>query len=329
MTVIDDSDLSQRLRALRAAPPENGFEARLAQRLRESRRDSRQEGTPQTMAPAAARSPGRVIIGPWLRRHPVRLVGAAGLLLAGAAAAMEGGVVEWVQTHVSVLAVAARAAVSLPEPSSSAARAERRREPRLSEATTAPALSLPREADEGAAAEPPTNEAASGVAPNRIGVNADGASMSDPLADGPRAREAAQPGRAQRVSADGSRLARERRENPPVASEHAQPRPGAELPVVPRLAIEPPGLERMQGAERVELRREHEGSGAGREPGRELERIRDIARARRDRADAERPRLLERRRERRERGGGSESEHARGEHRGNSSEHGRGERSGR
>ena len=90
MTHGDNFVLGQRLRALRVDPAENGFEARLAQRL---------AAEPPPAVPA--RVPGRLIVGPWLRRRPARLIGATGLLLAGAAAALEGGVVEWVSTRVS------------------------------------------------------------------------------------------------------------------------------------------------------------------------------------------------------------------------------------
>ena len=104
MTHGDDFVLGQRLRALRVDPPENGFEARLAQRLADE---------PPPAVPV--RAPGRVIIGPWLRRRPARLIGATALLLAGAAAALEGGVVQWVATRVST-PPPAEIAPSLPPP---------------------------------------------------------------------------------------------------------------------------------------------------------------------------------------------------------------------
>lgn len=89
MTHLDDVEIGRRLRSLRIDPPETGFEARLAERLLAVESETR--------APAGN---GQVIRGPWLRRGPVRLIGVTALLMAGAAAAMEGRVVEWVQARV-------------------------------------------------------------------------------------------------------------------------------------------------------------------------------------------------------------------------------------
>jgi hypothetical protein len=98
------------------------------------------------------------------------------------------------------------------------------------------------------------------------------------------------------------------------------------LPVVPRVAIDPRPLERMEHVDRVDMARPRGGDAAGREPGRDLERIRDIARARRERTKAERPRMIERLRERREH---NEADRERSEGRGSSSERGRREHPGR
>jgi hypothetical protein len=313
MTVIDDVELGQRLRALRVDPPANGFEALLAQRLVEAGPELKAE------PPAPAPRMGRVLVGPWLRRHPVRLVGAAALLLAGAAAAVEGGVVEWVQLRVATRAVDAPA----PGPAEHARsrntpRAERSHAERAPQPRAAPALEAAPPAE-----APSSAQAVADAAPTSAGAAPDGSrAFGDPTrapARKPFDREGA---------ARASARERERRAGASLATGRAaERRSGPELPVVPRLAIEPRPLERMEHVDRVDLARARGSDAAGREPGRDLERIRAIARARRERSPgAERPRMIERLRERREH---NETDRERSEGRGNPSERGRREHSGR
>ncbi|HTV23009.1 MAG TPA: hypothetical protein VMG12_30175 [Polyangiaceae bacterium] len=253
MTEIDDLELSQRLRALRVDPPPTGFEARLAERLRA-----------ETPEPAPPPRSARVIRGPWLRRGPVRLIGATALFVAGAAAAVEGGVVEWVQARVQAVRSAEPPAPNLPERPTPAPRRERivpeRAEPSLEPPAAPPALELPR-----AAELPPVPAPETGPNVPRLA----------PAYRNERPREAAAPER----------------------------RPALEHPIVPRLEID------LHGAEQRSDPDTRLGRGLGK-PGQssfarerrpDLERIRDIAKARRERVESnERPRLPDRVRERRE-----------------------------
>jgi hypothetical protein len=319
MTVIDDVELGQRLRALRADPPANGFEALLAMRLLEV--EAELKGEPRGEPPARVDAPpmGRVIVGPWLRRHPVRLIGAAALLLAGAAAAVEGGVVEWVQMRVAARAVDAPAPTPpAPDASRHAPRPERRHAASATLETAAASAAAPIEVLPLAQPEAAPPSPVSSAAPPP-------SAPDGPPATGAPARAAAQADRD--GVARAARHSRERGPGPSLgASRAAERRSDAVLPVVPRLAIEPRPLERMERPDRVDPARSRAGDVAGREAGRDLERIRDIARARRERTGAERPRVLERLRERRER---NAAEGERGEGRGSPSERGRREHPGR
>jgi hypothetical protein len=266
MTEIDDLELSQRLRALRVEPPANGFEARFAERLLELQTEGDAPAEPR-------RAPARGIVGPWLRRGPVRLIGATALLVAGAAAALEGGVVEWVQTRVFTAPSGADTPAS-PPPPTRGARAERRVGTPVERPPAAPPL----------APEPARARPADAV-------------------PAPAAASAA-PGTAERSSAV-PRVQPERRAlRLPEVPLTPERRPSRELPSVPRVEIEPRPGTRIDGPEGRLGRAASPGPSGGmiRERGRDLERIREIARARRELpAAAERPRGLERIRERRER----------------------------
>ena len=274
MTPIDDLQLSQRLRALRVDPPQTGFEARLAERLRSERPE-----------PAPAPRSARVIVGPWLRRGPVRLIGATALFVAGAAAAVEGGVVEWVQARVQ----AARHVEAVEAPAAAPnirERAPARRERAVERPAAtieaapeaAPGIEVTRAAELPARREPVTETAATvpRLAPERHIE---------------RARDS--------VAAPERRVERAR-----DAEDLPERRPRLDLPVVPRLEIDPQGRARHPDAD-TRLGRglsKPEGGPGARERGPDLERIRDIAKARRERAEGnERPRVDERVRERRER----------------------------
>jgi hypothetical protein len=257
MTEIDDLELSQRLRALRTPPPSNGFEARLTQRLLEV------EPEP---AAAVGRAPARVLRGPW-RRGPGRLLGATALLVAGAAAALEGGVVEWVQARVLSMPPA-EPAPPLNTPRRTAS--ERREAP-----TPVPKLELPAPT---ALSTPAAPHAAA-----TAGAASDASDAS--RAAVPRLH----PEHGARSRADGARVAERRPASEPP-------------PAVPRVEIEPRSDARNAGAvPRAERAAAGSAEPLARERGRDLDRIRDIARARREQAGAERPRPLDRLRERRDR----------------------------
>jgi hypothetical protein len=263
MTEIDDLELSLRLSALRVEPPANGFESRLSERLLEV--------VPDPVRPAGDGAPARVIMGPWLRRAPVRLIGATALLVAGAAAALEGGVVEWVQTRVLWAPFETpTVAPSAPPRSPPERRVERAVEPR-----PMPAVTLPE-------AVPTPSPLAERVALPRPSVPAPKASQDH--ADLPRLR----PQRRDRTHSEAMR--------------GSEIRPAAEPLAVPR--VELTARSRAAGdSAKVRVGRGVPGAASelARERGRDLERIRDVARARRERASpGERPRL-ERLRERRER----------------------------
>lgn len=265
MTEIDDLELSQRLRALRVEPPANGFEARFAERLLELQTEADAPAEPR-------RAPARLLVGPWLRRGPVRLIGATALLVAGAAAALEGGVVEWVQTRVFAAPSGADAPAHTPT-SARGARAERRTGTAVERPPAAPPL----------APEPVR-------VPHAETVPAPGAPSA--------AKDTA--GRASAVPRVQPERRELRRREVPLTPEQ---RPSRELPSVPRVEIEPRPGARIDGPE-GRLGRVTPGPSRGsvRERGRDLERIREIARARRESpAAAERPRVLERIRERRDR----------------------------
>jgi hypothetical protein len=256
MTEIDDLELGRRLRALRVEPPDTGFEARLAESLLDV----------AVERPLDSPSPARVIVGPWLRRGPVRLIGATALLVAGAAAALDGGVVEWVQTRVLSSAPVEEPALPVSTPS----------KPRALERSQAhPArVPTPPETPELAAPAPSAATPATGAGPIDSAV----------------------------AHAGAPRLRPERRERPRVQAAPL-PEPHADPIAVPRVAIEPHAGERLEASEpRFERSAPGPASTLARERGRELERIRMIARSRRERAGvAERPRPIERVRERRER----------------------------
>lgn len=274
MTQLDDIELGRRLRALRVEPPESGFEARLDAQLLAL------EGTPE---PAAG---SRVIRGPWLRRGPVRLIGATALFLAGAAAAMEGGVVEWVQARVFQRSDSAPPAAPV-EPMAPSPRTER---VATRERAVAPALDTP------SPSEPELLVPALSLTPR-------GAPVSDPAATAaaltPRVeleRHATRGGHTAR-EAQGTREALDRRS----LALPVNPRDGQAIQV-PRVAIERHGA---AGASLGEHRFERRSSGL--EPPdseRRLDRLRDVVRQRRERGAserAERGQALDRVRERRDR----------------------------
>jgi hypothetical protein len=262
MTEIDDFELSQRLSALRVEPPANGFESRLAERLLEV--------VPDPAPDARGRGPARVIAGPWLRRGPIRLIGATALLVAGAAAALEGGVVEWVQTRV----LWAPFETPAPTPSAAPRPHPERRVERATKPAPAPAPMPP----EPAPAPLPLAEPVPLLLPSK-----------------PAATQAATDG--DKPSLQPEHRERLRSETPHIADSGRVARPLT----VPRVEIEPRASPAGDSArERVE-RAAPGHAELARERGQHLERIRDIARTRRERAPAsERPRL-ERLRERRER----------------------------
>jgi hypothetical protein len=281
MTEMDDRELSQRLRALRVEPPLPGFEARLAEALRAAAPEpqlpgprphelEQREPAEPGLVPQRGKRAGRLIVGPWRRRGPVRLIGATALFLAGAAAAVEGGVVEWVRERVQ--------AVQRPEPASPAPSAAER-----SNASPRRAR-LEREAPAPRDPEPPAEPA-----PPALPEPERGPVLSVPRLAAPRA----------------ARDAIERRAEPAHgAAPLPERRPALNAPSVPRLEIDPRGRERRSDPD-IRLGRglgqPSEGAIA-RERGRDLERIRDIAKARREQAAGnERPRVIERLRERRER----------------------------
>ena len=261
MTHLDDVELGRRLRALRVDPPGASFEAQLAERLL-----AIEPGTPQLAAGA------RVIIGPWLRRGPVRLIGATALLLAGAAAAMEGGVVDWVQARV--LQRSDVAAPALPPAEVAMPSVRRERSPRAERPPappefaevmplpTVPRAPLPEHSDLPEPAAPP-------LAPGAL---------------------------TPRVEPEQSVLAGARMA--PLRSS----RSGDDPIRVPRVAIERRSGERLAVEERRserQLPRIERREADGR-----LERLREVGRQRRERGAgdrAERSPSLERLRERRER----------------------------
>jgi hypothetical protein len=264
MTEMDDLELSQRLRALRVDPPHTGFEARLAERLRAAPPEPGQADP--APPPRREERRGRVIAGPWMRRAPVRLIGATALFLAGAAAALDGGVIEWVQARVQ--------AVRSPEPPPPPPA------PSVAERTSAPARRARSEH-----ASPPAVEPVIGTRPDVHGV----------VAPEPPAPETAP---------SVPRLTPGRRIEPSrVAAPAPERRPALDLPSVPRLEIDRRHERRADPDTRLGRALAKPGDMAlTRERGRDLERIRDIAQARREQAATEeRPRPLERLRDRRER----------------------------
>ena len=276
MTHLDDVELGRRLKALRVEPPHAAdFEARLGERL--LARD------PGEAAPPMA---ARVIVGPWLRRAPVRLIGATALLLAGAAAAMDGGVVEWVQTRVFQRADGD----PRPTPPSETAPGDdrRARAPRLERAPArevtapppelavepAPVPAVPLDITPGSSPQPPQ------LLERRVQ---------------PSARDIEVTSRPAREA-----LVRER----PAASEALRSARASDEPIrVPRVVIDRRG-ERFGGAERRVERRLPQLE--PRDVQRPLEHLREVARQRRERSAGERgpgqrTPSLERLRERRER----------------------------
>ena len=274
MTHLDDVELGRRLKALRVEPPQAAeFEARLAQRLL----------APEREAPAAG---ARVLVGPWRRRGPVRLVGAVALLLAGAAAAMEGGVVDWVQARV-FRHVDDHAPLAAP-PAEVAAHGARRARPQL-ERTPLPEV----------APEPPQDIVAEPAPVPAVPVGAGPVpGLEHPerrIAPARQASEHAQlqPGREALVREHGSA-------DGPLRSG----RPGDEPLRVPRVAIERRWGERPGAGERRLDRRLPQLD--TRDTQRPLEHLREVARQRRERGAGEhgtgqRAPSLERLRERRER----------------------------
>jgi hypothetical protein len=258
MTDTDPLELGRRLRALRVDPPDDGFEAKLAERLLAVAPE------PVVLAEGPAgdgRRPARVIIGPW-RRGPVRLIGATALLVAGAAAALEGGVVEWLETRVLFTPVQTAPPASVPSravPERTVRAPEPRVEPRQ-QAPAEPVLEAPR----------PTPAADVAAAPPAV-----------------------------------PRLTPERHERPrPEKARSPEPPPAGHSVAVPRVQIEPRALGRADLPEaRINRAPGAAAAAAARERAPGLERIRDIARARRERAavNDERTRPIERLRERRER----------------------------
>ena len=264
MTPIDDLELSRRLRALRVDPPANGFEARLAERLSGALPESTPEAPP-------AGAGARVVLGPWRRRGVVPLIGAAALFVAGAAAALEGGVVEWVQARVFSRASAPAEHVTTPA------------SPREAPARRA-AQSLP-------AVEPPRLE------PARAAEGAPPALAEPrPALDVPRLD-------VQRVDARRPERARELVRVP-------ERRGGSEPLSVPRVELAPRATDRRGDSDgRVDRIAPRAGAGLPVERGRELERVRELARARREQGGAlDRARLMERVRERRDRVDGERRE---------------------
>jgi len=271
MTHLDDVELGRRLKALRVEPPHAAdFEARLGERLLALER-----AEPQPAGGA------RVIVGPWLRRGPVRLIGATALLLAGAAAAMEGRVVEWVQARVFQRA-------DDVQPASPPAEAEvrRARAPRLERAPArevAPEPELRIEA-------PPVPAVPLERVPESV------PELGQPLERVQPSRHAAETLRPGREA-----LVRER----PVASEALRsPRVSDEPIRVPRVAIERRWSERSGSGERRFERRVPQLE--VRDAQRPLEHLREVARQRRERVAGERGSgqrtpAVERLRERRER----------------------------
>jgi hypothetical protein len=262
MTEMDDLELSLRLRALRVDPPQTGFEARLAERLRTAAAEPGQAAP--TLPARREERRGRVIAGPWMRRAPVRLIGATALFLAGAAAALDGGVIEWVQERVQAVR-----SPELPVP------------PSVAERPSAPA----RRSTRTEHASPPALEPA-------IGTLRDVHRMGTPEPTAPEPTPSV------------PRLAPERRIGPAHGAAPAiERRPALDLPSVPRLEIDRRRERRADPDTRLGRALAKPGDTAlARERGRDLERIRDIAKARREQAAREeRPRMLERLRDRRER----------------------------
>lgn len=264
MTPIDDFELGQRLRALRVDPPDGGFEARLAARLAAS--------SPEPVVPAP-----RAVL-PFRRRRPLLLLAAAAVSLAGAAAALEVGLVDWLRAQVGGPQTADERTAPQPEPA------------RPRQAPAAP--DEPARTDEVLRDTPPKPLPAPPEPPARL--------HQPPLLDTPPAPLPLPPptggarGSVPRLGLEGSR-------RQPVLPTAPLTRPSA--PLVPRVALEPRTAVRPDPVGRAG----RVGPGASgvveRERGRELERLRDIGRLRRERTNAnpnERPHLLERVRERRE-----------------------------
>jgi hypothetical protein len=277
MTHLDDVELGRRLKALRVEPPQaTDFEARLGERLLALEQG---DTTPKLA--------GRVIVGPWLRRGPVRLIGATALLLAGAAAAMEGGVVEWVQARVFQRAEdGARPA----PPPAEAASADLRRA-RLPRPERAPLREVTPAPPEVEVEVTPVPAVALDIAPARP-------ESSQPLERQiqPSRRESEATLRPRREA-----LVRERA----AAGDTLRPSRASDEPIrVPRVAIERRWSERSDSSERHFERRLPQLE--PRDTQRPLEHLREVARQRRERGAGERGSgqrtpSLERLRERRER----------------------------
>jgi len=281
MTHLDDVELGQRLKALRVEPPYGAdFESRLGERLLALEQT-------ETTTPALG---ARIIIGPWLRRGPVRLIGATALLLAGAAAAMEGGVVEWVQARVfQNVDDGARPEQAPPEVASPSVH-------------RAPAPRLERTPRPEAAPEPPAAIAETVPVPAvPLGTGPTSAAPVD-LAHPFERRVLPRPGPEHTTLQPGREaLARDRS----AANEALRSARGADEPIrVPRVAIERRWSERSgSGERRFDGRRPQL---EARDTQRPLEHLREVARQRRERGAGERGTgqrapSLERLRERRER----------------------------
>lgn len=282
MTHLDDVEIGRRLRSLRVDPPETGFEARLAERLLAVESETR--------APAGH---GQVIRGPWLRRGPVRLIGVTALLMAGAAAAMEGRVVEWVQARVLQRVDDAPAPSAPAEPAPRGAHGERSARVEVE-----------------ASPQTDTALAAPELAPS-IAVPA--LSLTPPAAEASTAARAVprlEPERSARHAGLG--LERSRTLEAPRSDESIR---------VPRVAMERRSGARDALDERRADRRLPEAE--PRDTEHRLERLRDVARQRRERSGGERiagerAAALERLREHRDRlnerrDGAQEREHERRE----------------
>jgi hypothetical protein len=280
MTPIDDLELGQRLRALRVDPPDTGFEARLAARLADLTSD------PPARAPAPT---GKLVRGRWRRRPALLLVAAAALSLAGAAAALEGGVIEWFRARMGVRDTAAENSSPSPEP----ARAPRPAQPATLDDTapenptdaTRHEPASPQDEAEPARPRPPERQPPGVVPPPpTVPIGPSGASRG-PALQAPHA--------VPRLGVDRNRQAAP----PPAATGR-----GA-FPIVPRVEVAPRAGGRPDNDGRGGRVAPGGGAAVTHERGRELERIRELGRARRERAgtSGERPRVLERLRERRER----------------------------
>jgi len=269
MTPIDDFELGQQLRALRVDPPDGGFEARLAARLAAS--------SPEPVVPAA-----RTVL-PFRRRRPLLLLAAAAMSLAGAAAALEVGLVDWLRAQVGGPQTADERTAPQPEP------ARPRQTPAAPDEPARPD-EVPQDGTPRDTRPEPLPQLPEPPARLQQPPLLDTQPAPLPLPPPPGGARGSVP----RLGLDGSR-------RQPVLPTAPLVRPSA--PLVPRVALEPRTAVRPDPTGRAG----RVGPGASgvveRERGRELERLRDISRLRRERTNAnanERPHLLERVRERRE-----------------------------